>query len=73
MSPHDVHTVLLIEGDTGNLVETDHVILTDEAALSGCVVTNLATVALPPEINGVGRIAGEVALAGARGPSSTRL
>src|SRR5665213_2092351 len=35
---HNVHTVLLIEGDTRNLVETNYVILTDETALSRCVV-----------------------------------
>ena len=30
---HDVHAVLLVEGDPGDLVEADHVVLADEAAL----------------------------------------
>ena len=32
---HDVHAVLLVEGDAGHLVEADHVVLADQAALAG--------------------------------------
>ena len=35
---HDVHAVLLIEGDAGDLVEAHDVVLADEAALAGGVV-----------------------------------
>lgn len=31
---HNVHAVLLVEGDAGNLVEADNVVLTDEPALA---------------------------------------
>ena len=34
----DVHAVLLIEGDAGNLVEADHVVLADQPPLAGGVV-----------------------------------
>ena len=47
---HDVHTVLLIEGDAGDFVEANHVVLADQAALAIALLTNIfATVALPPE------------------------
>ena len=35
---HDVHPVLLIEGDAGDFVEANHVVLADEAALAIGVV-----------------------------------
>ena len=35
---HDVHAVLLIEGDAGDLVEADDVVLADQAALASGVV-----------------------------------
>ena len=48
---HDVHAVLLIEGDAGDLVEADHVVLANQPALAVALFTNIfATVALPPEI-----------------------
>ena len=31
---HDVHAVLLVEGDSGDLVEAHHIVLADQAALS---------------------------------------
>ena len=31
---HDVHAVLLVEGDAGNFVEADHVVLADQAPLA---------------------------------------
>ena len=31
---HDVDAVLLVEGDAGDLVEADHVVLADQAALA---------------------------------------
>ena len=34
----DVHAVLLIEGDSGDLIETHHVVLAHEAALAVSVV-----------------------------------
>ena len=48
---HDVHAVLLIEGDAGDLVEADHVVLANRPRWPLALFTNiLATVALPPEI-----------------------
>src|SRR5947207_3369099 len=35
---HDIDAILLIEGDTRDLVEADDVVLTDQAALAICVV-----------------------------------
>ena len=35
---HDVHAILLIERDTGYLVEADHIVLADQSTLAGCVV-----------------------------------
>ena len=35
---HDVHTVLLIEGDAGDFIEADDIVLAYQAALSVCVV-----------------------------------
>ena len=35
---HDVHAVLLVEGDAGDFVKADHVILADQAALARGVV-----------------------------------
>ena len=35
---HDVHAVLLVEGDAGDLVEADHVVLADQSALARGVV-----------------------------------
>src|ERR1035441_5986574 len=35
---HNVDTVLLVEGDARDLVETDNVILTNKAALPCCVI-----------------------------------
>ena len=35
---HDVHAVLLVEGDAGDFVEADHVVLADQAALAGRIV-----------------------------------
>ena len=35
---HDVDAVLLIEGDPGNFIEADDIILADQAALPGRVV-----------------------------------
>jgi hypothetical protein len=31
---HDVHAILLVEGDAGDLIEADHVVLADQAALT---------------------------------------
>ena len=73
---HDVDAVLLIEGDAGDLVEADDVVLADQPRWPFAMLTNIrATVALPPEI----RCAyGETCwnrwlLPVPRGPSSTML
>src|SRR5690348_16841926 len=68
---HDVDAILLIEGDAGDLVEADDVVLADEAPLPGAVVDEHARhggLAARDEV-GVGRdLLEEVRLAGAARP-----
>ena len=68
---HDVDAVLLVEGDAGDLVEADHVVLADQPALAGRVVHEHAgdgRLAAGDEV-GVGRdLLEQVALAGAARP-----
>ncbi len=37
-SLHDVYTILLIKGDTGNLIKTDYIVLADQPTPTGRVV-----------------------------------
>lgn len=48
---YDVDAVLLVEGDTGDLVEANDIVLADESRWPVALFTNMrATVALPPEM-----------------------
>ena len=67
---HDVHTVLLVEGDAGDLVEADDVVLGDEPALASCIVDEHlrhARLATGNEVRVGGDLLEQVALAGAPG------
>ena len=35
---HDVHTIFLVEGDAGDFIEADHVILADQSALTVSII-----------------------------------
>ena len=66
---HDVHAVLLVEGDAGHLVKADHVVLTDQtsAALGGVLNEHLChrRLATGNQV-GIGRdLLEQMALAGA--------
>ena len=65
---HDVHAVLLVEGDAGDFVEADDVVLADQAALAVGIVDEHARdrrLAAGDQV-GVGRdLLEQVALAGA--------
>src|ERR1017187_2683276 len=35
---HDVHAILLVEGDSGDLIEADHIVLANQSALAAGIV-----------------------------------